>query len=73
MNHNMSFKHLAIALGVVAVGVLVLTSFGLPLATLVPVAVIALCPVMMIVMMLMMSKHEHHQDSSEHQHTAGRL
>jgi hypothetical protein len=71
MNHNMSFKHLAIALGIVIAGVVVLTTLGLPLATVLPVALIALCPLMMIVMMLMMTPHNDQHDHSEH-HTADR-
>lgn len=72
MNHNMSFKHVAIALGIVVVGALALTSFGLPLASVLPVAAIALCPLMMIVMMVMMARGTGHDDHSRHDHTAMR-
>jgi hypothetical protein len=68
MNHSMSFKHLAVALGIVAMAVLVLTSFGIPLATLVPLAAVALCPLMMIVMMVMMTRSNGQEDRSSHDH-----
>lgn len=72
MNHNMSFKHVAVALGIVVVGVLALTSFGLPLASVLPLAAIALCPLMMIVMMVMMARGTEHDDHSRHDDTAMR-
>lgn len=68
--HKMSFKHLAIIVAALAVGVVVLNSFGLPLASLLPLAFIALCPLMMIVMMMMMDKGHAsgHGDHAGHDH-----
>jgi len=68
--HNMSVKHVIIAIAALALAVLGLTSFGLPWATVLPLAVIALCPLMMIVMMLMMGDHAgHSHDQQDADHT----
>lgn len=67
--HNMSVKHLFIAIAALALAVVGLTSFGLPWATVLPLAIIALCPLMMIVMMLMMGGHagaSHDQHDADH-------
>ena len=55
--HRMSIKHIAIAAGIVTSVVAVLSLLGIPWATILPLAVIAFCPVMMIAMMLMMGGH----------------
>lgn len=51
---NMSIKHFAAMLGVGAVVTAVLLAFGLPLTTVLLVAFIIACPLMMVGMMLMM-------------------
>lgn len=66
MMHNVSLRHLGIVVGVMVAAVLTLTWLGLPWATVLPLAVVALCPLMMIVMMLAMG----HQDAGSHTHSS---
>ena len=51
---NMSIKHIAAMLGVGAVVAAVLVAFGLPLTTVLPLAFIIACPLMMVWMIFMM-------------------
>lgn len=50
---NMSIKHVGAMLGVGAVVAVVLLAFGLPLTTVLLLAFIIACPLMMVAMMLM--------------------
>lgn len=54
---NMSIKHIAAMLGVGAVVAAVLVAFGLPLTTVLPIAFIIACPLMMVGMMVMMGRN----------------
>jgi cell division protein FtsW (lipid II flippase) len=65
MMHNFPLRHLGIAVGVIAVAILALTWLGLPWTTVLPLGIVALCPLMMIVMMMAMG----HQDGGGHSHT----
>lgn len=65
MTHFLSLRHLGIAFGVIGAAALTLTWLGLPWATVLPLAVVALCPLMMIVMMLAMG----HQNGASHTHS----
>jgi hypothetical protein len=70
---NMSIKYIAGMIGIAAVVTLVLAVAGVPWATILPLAFILACPLMMIGMMVMMggmganhgqsSKADNHADS----------
>jgi hypothetical protein len=64
--HNMSVKHLFIAIAALALAVVGLTSFGLPWATVLPLAIIALCPLMMMLMMGGHAGASHDQHDADH-------
>lgn len=70
MNIHIPVRHLALLAGFIALAVAVIVWLGVPWVTVVPMALIVLCPLSMIVMMSAMGGHgtaSGHHDVSDSQ------
>lgn len=68
---NMSIKHIVVMSGVGAALMAVLVAVGLPLTTVLPLAFILACPLMVLAMMLMMGGNgmdNKHDDETHARH-----